>query len=536
MKLTLHTILLIFLTATIVLSCGKEYSCEGCNTSNKPPIAIAGEDQIITLPIDSVLLNGTASNDPDGKITGWRWTKIGGPASFSISHLDSAITIARMLVQGIYQFELKVTDDKGASAKDTVQVTVNAASTTNLPPVACAGQDQTITLPVNSVMLDGSCTTDPNNNITSYLWTKISGPSSFSMANANLVQTQVTNLVEGTFQFQLKVTDAGGLFSMDTVQITVHKQVTTSTVDIYVAGEQNGVATYWKNGQPVSLTGSLLHSTATSIAVVGSDVYVVGLEGEFGFAYVAKYWKDGQEVDLTGGTSEAGATSIAIVGGNVYVAGWEDKGSKTVAKYWKNSQPVYLTDGFTDAYATCIVVVDGNVYVAGHENGVAKYWKNGQAVSLTNGLHQAYANSIAVVGSDVYVAGSESNGSAHVAKYWKNGQPVSLTNGSAVYSKATSIAVVGSDVYVAGWEGDFVGRVGGTGAVGKYWKNGQKVALTNGTTYGYPSSITLFGTDVYVGGTEWSAVGQPVAKYWKNGQSVTIATGAQASSILVVQR
>ena len=89
-----------------------------------------------------------------------------------------------------------------------------------LPPVANAGPDQTIILTTNTVALNSSASTDPNNDITSYLWTKISGPSSFTIANANAVQTQVTNLIGGVYQFELKVTDAKGLFDKDTVQIT----------------------------------------------------------------------------------------------------------------------------------------------------------------------------------------------------------------------------------------------------------------------------------------------------------------------------
>ena len=61
----------------------------------------------------------------------------------------------------------------------------------NRPPVADAGADQTITLPTNTVNLDGSGSTDPDNNITGYAWTKISGPSTFNIVNANVVQTQV---------------------------------------------------------------------------------------------------------------------------------------------------------------------------------------------------------------------------------------------------------------------------------------------------------------------------------------------------------
>jgi hypothetical protein len=88
-------------------------------------------------------------------------------------------------------------------------------------PIANAGNDTTIVAPANTVSVDGSASTDPDNNITSYLWTKISGPVSFSIANAGAVKTQITNLIEGVYQLELKVLDAGGLFTKDTVTITV---------------------------------------------------------------------------------------------------------------------------------------------------------------------------------------------------------------------------------------------------------------------------------------------------------------------------
>jgi len=51
----------------------KEYSYEGGTRNNNPPadntnkfpIANAGPDQVITLPTDSVSLDGTSSSDPD---------------------------------------------------------------------------------------------------------------------------------------------------------------------------------------------------------------------------------------------------------------------------------------------------------------------------------------------------------------------------------------------------------------------------------------------------------------------------------------
>ena len=50
-------------------SCRREYSCEKCG--NKPPIANAGNDAKLILPLDSLTLDGKASADPDGKITSW---------------------------------------------------------------------------------------------------------------------------------------------------------------------------------------------------------------------------------------------------------------------------------------------------------------------------------------------------------------------------------------------------------------------------------------------------------------------------------
>jgi hypothetical protein len=186
-------------------------------------VANAGKDTIIYLPADSVLLNGENSGDPDGTITSFQWKKIAGPSSFSIPNTGVAKSIVINLVEGVYQFELKVTDNDGLSAKDTVQVTVNKP--VNQPPVADAGPDQDILLPTNIVNLDGSASSDPDNNIISYQWKKIAGPSSFAIVNTNTAQTQVTNLIEGNYLFELTVTDTKGLFDKDTVQVKVYPAI-----------------------------------------------------------------------------------------------------------------------------------------------------------------------------------------------------------------------------------------------------------------------------------------------------------------------
>jgi hypothetical protein len=519
-----------FLVITFVLlgnlNCKKETSCENCRDNNKPPTAQAGIDQIISLPVDSVLLDGSASKDPDGSIANWLWRNISGPASLSIIKPSESKTAIKNLVAGSYQFELKVTDNDGLSAMDTIKILVNDPGPSNRPPVSNAGADQTITLPTNTITLNGNGSTDPDNNITGFVWTKISGPSSFNIANANSTQTQVVNLTAGIYQFELKVTDAGGLNDKDTVQVTVNPEINNSSTNIYVAGMDNSLPVYWKNGRVTTLDNGAVGFTGTSIAVVGSDIYVAGTRNELAWSdYAAKYWKNGQAISLG---DAAAATSIAVSGGDVYVGGWQwmpsGPGAVAVAKYWKNGQPVSLTDGTKAAYANCIVINGSDVYVAGQETAnataydVAKYWKNGVAVSLTNASSDASANSITVVGNDVYVAGYE-NGTA---AYWKNGQRVSLSAGTA-----TSIAVVGNDVYVAGYDYQRQGN-----SIAKYWKNGQEVLLNSGLEV-RASSIAVLGSDVYVAGFENNGNGYK-PKYWKNGQPVSLpSNGGLAGSIVV---
>jgi Tol biopolymer transport system component len=122
-KILIPTITLL-IVIQINFSCRKNVSCEECKQVNRPPVAIAGTDQTIFLPINTVTLDGTASTDPDNNIAGFTWTKISGPSSSSINNSGTASTTATNLVEGVYGFELRVTDEKGLFSKDTVQITV----------------------------------------------------------------------------------------------------------------------------------------------------------------------------------------------------------------------------------------------------------------------------------------------------------------------------------------------------------------------------------------------------------------------------
>ena len=125
--------------------------------TNQAPIANAGSAQTAS-PFTEVILDGTASNDPDGSIASWQWQQSSGPAVDLAGSVNPQATFtAPDLTQGAdLVFTLTVTDNEGASAMATTTVSV-------------AGSDPTLRYQLtgevvtsNSQDLDGD-TNDPAN-------------------------------------------------------------------------------------------------------------------------------------------------------------------------------------------------------------------------------------------------------------------------------------------------------------------------------------------------------------------------------------
>ncbi|MEI9809895.1 MAG: heparin lyase I family protein [Bacteroidota bacterium] len=109
--------------------------------TNPAPVVNAGSNQTITLPLSSVTLSGSAT-DANGTIASYLWTKVSGTGG-AITNPNTASTTVTGLTAGTYVFNLKATDNGGASGNKTVTVTVNAATTT--PPPTGGGTTGTLT-------------------------------------------------------------------------------------------------------------------------------------------------------------------------------------------------------------------------------------------------------------------------------------------------------------------------------------------------------------------------------------------------------
>lgn len=183
---------------------------------NQAPTANAGPDLNITLPTNTVTINGSGS-DTDGAITSYAWTKVSGPASTISGQTTATLAISNMVV-GTYVYSLTVTDNSGATATDNVTIIVNPALV-NQKPTANAGADKTINLPTNSTNLTGSGS-DPDGAIASYFWEKVSGPTA-TLANTSNTTLSISNLVAGIYIFRITVTDDKGATASDDATVTV---------------------------------------------------------------------------------------------------------------------------------------------------------------------------------------------------------------------------------------------------------------------------------------------------------------------------
>ncbi|MEP5376032.1 MAG: PKD domain-containing protein [Hyphomicrobiales bacterium] len=92
------------------------------------PLVDAGEDQNITLPTDSVTLNGSATDPNGGSITDYLWIQVSGPSAATLSGEDTATLMAEDLVEGTYVFRLTATDDEVQQGFDEVNVAVASPS------------------------------------------------------------------------------------------------------------------------------------------------------------------------------------------------------------------------------------------------------------------------------------------------------------------------------------------------------------------------------------------------------------------------
>jgi K319-like protein len=158
-----------------------------------------------------------------------------------------------------------------------------------------AGPAQSIVLPLDSVTLNGTVKTGATTQMT-YLWTELSGPDTFIVANNEHPSVVVHNLIEGTYIFQFQATNSNGLTAVDTVSVIVSPVILKTLViqpgavtgeDGYVvyapgvydgngnAGTNELIAEYWTyvaQGGTTGVTRSFIKFTALDTLPAGATI------------------------------------------------------------------------------------------------------------------------------------------------------------------------------------------------------------------------------------------------------------------------
>jgi hypothetical protein len=190
--------------------------------STSPPLADAGPDRNVQEGA-LVMLDGSNSMDPDGDIASYLWEQTAGtPVALSNpAAVQPSFTAPDVAAGGeSLVFRLTVTDSEGQQGTDTCIVNISAI---NHPPVANAGPDQTVSEGV-TVTLDGSNSSDADNDIATYQWEQTTG-TPVTLSNAAAVQPTFTAPNVGTggesLTFRLTVTDSAGLQDTDTSLVNI---------------------------------------------------------------------------------------------------------------------------------------------------------------------------------------------------------------------------------------------------------------------------------------------------------------------------
>jgi hypothetical protein len=190
------------------------------STLNSPPVADAGPDQVITVIGTVVHLNGSQSYDPDGQPITYQWSILSKPVGSKAELTGSSTSKPSFTadVHGDYTIQLIVRDSLGAMSKPaTVQVSFH-----NVAPVANAGLNQSAIID-ETVMLNGSGSTDANGDALTYKWSLVSAPrrSHAVIFNSTSVVSSFVPELPGTYVVQLIVNDGFVNSSPVTVEIEV---------------------------------------------------------------------------------------------------------------------------------------------------------------------------------------------------------------------------------------------------------------------------------------------------------------------------
>jgi predicted esterase len=253
---------------TITASSGATTSDQMTLKVNPAPVAnvfkvSAGPDVSITLPTNSVKITGVATVQGSEAVASSKWKQVSGPNASVISNSGTIAPTVSNLVAGTYVLEVDMTSTAGQTVSDQMTLTVNAAAVATVF-TANAGPDVFLTLPTNSWKIIGTCTVK-GVSVATCKWKQVSGPGAAIISGSGSITPVVSNLIAGTYVFEVDVTSTTGLTTSDQMSLKVNPATTA----------YSGTTTA-PNGATIATTSAADLKLYPNPATAGQQVVVEG--------------------------------------------------------------------------------------------------------------------------------------------------------------------------------------------------------------------------------------------------------------------
>ncbi|MDB5819624.1 MAG: domain containing protein [Rhizobacter sp.] len=228
---------------------------------NAAPTANAGTSQSVARNAVATL-DGSASTDPEGATLSYNWSLTSAPAG-STAALSATNVVSPTLapdLAGTYVAQLIVNDGQVNSSPVTVTILGNDTA-----PVANAGSAQTV-MRTSQVTLDGSASSDAENDALTYIWSIVSAPSgsTATLSATNVIHPTITPDATGSYVLQLVVNDGQLDSTASTVAVMATPIVTTT--DLVTNGSFELGLSSWTQGINLAsgAAGSCHYNAATA--------------------------------------------------------------------------------------------------------------------------------------------------------------------------------------------------------------------------------------------------------------------------------
>lgn len=229
----------------------------------------------------------------------------------------------------------------------------------NTPPTANAGTDQSLSAGTTTATLSGSGS-DEEGSVT-YLWTQLSGPNTAGITSPTSASSGLTGLVEGTYVFQLAVTDTNGSTTTDTVNVVIQASATAFVTGVTSFG---------------SLRNDFTGGVGMQIVIGGSPITVsqVGrwvVSGNSG-THSVEIYNSGGTLVASGTVNTSGATSgafayaactpvVLAAGGTYYVISQETNGGDQWYNSIGSSHTIVTKTGVASIVGAYYRLTDGTI-------------------------------------------------------------------------------------------------------------------------------------------------------------------------------